>query len=53
MLYASDYTEEELTQWADKIRTWNRDTFVYFDNDFSGYAPKNALRLKELLNVLP
>ncbi len=50
MLYASDYTEEELVRWADKIRTWNKDTFVYFDNDFSGYAPKNAQRLKELLD---
>lgn len=48
-LYASDYTEEELTAWAEKIQTWNRETFVYFDNDFMAYAPRNALRLKALL----
>jgi RNA polymerase-binding transcription factor DksA len=28
---------------------WNKDTYVYFDNDAMGHAPKNALRLKELL----
>ena len=52
-LYASDYTEEELASWAGKIRTWNRDTFVYFDNDFMGNAPRNARRLKELLGSQP
>lgn len=51
MLYASEYTEEELAAWAEKIRTWNRDTFVYFDNDFMGYAPRNAQRLRELLGM--
>ena len=52
-LYASDYTEDELVQWAEKITTWNKDTFVYFDNDFMGYAPKNAHRLRELLDRQP
>lgn len=48
-LYASDYTEEELRTWAGKIRKWKRDAYVYFDNDFHGYAVKNAKRLKGLL----
>lgn len=48
-LYASEYTLEELKAWAARIRSWGRDTFVYFDNDFMGHAPKNALILKELL----
>lgn len=52
-LYASQYTEEELKTWAKKIERWNKDTFVYFDNDFMGFAPKNALRLKELLGGSP
>ncbi len=51
-LYASDYTEEELQAWAVKIKQWRRDTFVYFDNDFGGYAPKNAVRLKEILGLI-
>ncbi|MCS7203686.1 MAG: DUF72 domain-containing protein [Thermodesulfovibrio sp.] len=49
-LYASEYTEEELKTWAQKIKNWNKTTYVYFDNDFMGYAVKNALKLKELLN---
>ncbi len=48
-LYASEYTEEELLSWAEKIRSWKRTTYVYFDNDFMGYAPKNAMRLKQIL----
>ena len=48
-LYASDYSEEELNKWAEKIKRWNKDTYIYFDNDAKGHAPKNALRLKELL----
>jgi len=50
-LYASDYRDEELLSWAEKIRAWGKETFVYFDNDFMGYAPKNATRLKEILGA--
>ncbi|OPZ25071.1 MAG: hypothetical protein BWZ01_02652 [Deltaproteobacteria bacterium ADurb.BinA179] len=49
-LYASEYTETELMSWAQRIRSWDRDAYVYFDNDFMGYAPKNALRLREMLS---
>ena len=49
-LYASDYREEELVAWARKIQEWNRETYVYFDNDFMAHAPHNALRLKMLLD---
>jgi uncharacterized protein YecE (DUF72 family) len=48
-LYASEYSEEELQEYARKIRAWSKDTYLYFDNDFSGYAIKNAKRLKEIL----
>jgi len=50
-LYASDYSEEELYVWARKIKKWGKDTYLYFDNDFEGYAPKNARRLKEILGL--
>jgi uncharacterized protein YecE (DUF72 family) len=50
-LYASRYSEEELQTWAEKVSVWNRDTFIYFDNDFEGYAVHNAKRLKEILEV--
>lgn len=48
-IYASEYTEEELIYLEEKIKNWNKLTFVYFDNDFMGFAFKNALRLKDLL----
>jgi|UniRef100_A0A7C4EMD2 uncharacterized protein YecE (DUF72 family) len=48
-LYASEYTEEELKQWCQKIKSWNKTTYVYFDNDYMGYAVKNALQLKNML----
>jgi uncharacterized protein YecE (DUF72 family) len=48
-LYASEYTEKELQTYAQKIRDWSKDTYLYFDNDYKGYAIKNAKRLKEIL----
>ncbi|MBW1740927.1 MAG: DUF72 domain-containing protein [Deltaproteobacteria bacterium] len=50
-LYASDYSEEELQAWAQKIKEWGKDVYLYFDNDFEGYAVKNAKRLKEILGL--
>jgi uncharacterized protein YecE (DUF72 family) len=47
--YASDYTQEKLRGLAAKIRSWARETYVYFDNDFSGYAVRNALALSGML----
>ena len=48
-LYASEYTEQEISDWATKLKGWQKDAFVYFDNDFKGYAIKNAKMLKDLL----
>ena len=50
-LYASDYSEGELCSWARKIKKWEKETYLYFDNDFEGYAPKNAIKLKEILGL--
>jgi uncharacterized protein YecE (DUF72 family) len=50
--YQGSYSDEILAGWAGRIREWHahgRAVYVYFDNDDSGYAPQNALRLKELL----
>ncbi len=50
-LYASSYSDKQLEDYAAKIREWGREGegFVFFDNDFSGFAVKNALHLKKLL----
>jgi uncharacterized protein YecE (DUF72 family) len=47
--YQGDYSASALDRWARRISSWheeNRDVWAYFDNDDSGYAPKNALELK-------
>lgn len=50
-LYTSGYSDEELDAWAARIRAWNRDVYVYFDNDRKVRAPFDALRLAERLGV--
>ena len=53
-IYASRYTDAELTHWAGRIREWTAtgdDVYVYFDNDAEGHAPRDALRLQALLTV--
>ena len=50
-IYKSSYTEEELVRWAEVVRNWNRDAYVYFDNTMTDAAAQNALRLKELMEV--
>jgi len=52
VLYVSNYSEEQLQDWASKIRRWNNndlDVYVYFDNDADAHAVFNALRLREIL----
>ena len=49
--YGSSYDDAALRSWAERIRGWRaegRDVFAYFNNDEMGYAPRNALRLREL-----
>jgi uncharacterized protein YecE (DUF72 family) len=50
-LYASKYSLAQMEQWAKKIRGWaeTRDVFVYFNNDWFGYAIDNARELESLL----
>lgn len=52
--YQGSYSDEELSGWARKIESWSKKlnaVYVYFDNDDSGYAAHNAIRLKELLGI--
>jgi len=49
-LYASGYTDAALERWAGEIGRWGKDTFVYFDNDQKAFAPRDAMRLIELIN---
>jgi len=50
----SCYTDEELRQWASKIRAWleERDIYIYFNNDAFGFAIDNAKKLRDYINNL-
>lgn len=50
--YQGSYPDSALKHWADLISEWKshrKHVYLYFDNDDSGYAPQNALKLKQLL----
>ncbi len=49
--YAGSYTGKDIESDAKMIQTnmKGKDVFVYYNNDISGYAVKNALALKQLL----
>jgi uncharacterized protein YecE (DUF72 family) len=52
-LYASNYTEEQLKHYAGLIKKLNKTNipvYLYFDNDFEGYAVKNALQIIKMLS---
>jgi uncharacterized protein YecE (DUF72 family) len=48
-----NYSEAQLKEWARWIKRWARrgDVYAYCNNDWGGYAPRNALRLLELLKL--
>jgi len=52
-LYESGYTIAALERWAARIRDWSTacDVFVYFDNDIKVKAPRDAMRLADMLGV--
>lgn len=53
-LYTHCYTEEELCSWAEKMRGWRetKAVYCYFDNDYLGFAVRNALTLREMVLCL-
>ena len=41
---------DRTAEWAARIRSWPvTETYVYFNNDWEGFAPRNARRLRRLL----
>jgi uncharacterized protein YecE (DUF72 family) len=50
--YASNYSEDELRVLAGKIRDLKAAVYCYFNNDYMAYAPRNALRLIQILKEL-
>jgi uncharacterized protein YecE (DUF72 family) len=50
-----NYSQTELEEWARRIEGWARDGDVhaYFNNDWNGFAVRNAATLQDLLGVEP
>jgi uncharacterized protein YecE (DUF72 family) len=46
-----NYSRSELDAWAERLARWSEwlDVYAYFNNDWEGYALKNALYLKRRL----
>lgn len=48
--YRHDYSDAELAVWAEKIQAASaKRIWVYFNNDYDGYAIKNGLTLKTMM----
>ena len=49
--YRHDYSDDELRDWARRICSSNaKRVWVYFNNDFNGYAVKNAATMQQILS---
>ncbi len=48
-----NYSATELEQWGARLRRWRREreVYAYFNNDWKGYAPANALALRKALGA--
>lgn len=52
-LYASDYSDKELKDWASFAKkSKTKAIFAYFNNDANAYAVKNALSFKKFLKTI-
>jgi len=48
-----NYSDRELEEWAGRLSGWRAraDVYAYFNNDWEGFAVRNALALRELLGA--
>jgi uncharacterized protein YecE (DUF72 family) len=50
------FTREELRVWSAQVRALSsagKDVYLYFNNDWEGYAIRDAMRIQELLRIQP
>jgi uncharacterized protein YecE (DUF72 family) len=49
---SGNYSDRELDTWRRRIAAWRsrREVFVYLNNDWQGFAPRNALALRTALS---
>jgi uncharacterized protein YecE (DUF72 family) len=52
--YRHDYSTDELSKWADKIKASGaKRAWVYFNNDYEAHATRNAAKMRRLLMKSP
>ena len=51
--YAGRYSTTRLNEWSARMKNWRGDAYIYFDNDQKSAAPKDAYRLKKLIDQRP
>lgn len=51
---SGNYSQRELQTWAERVHVWRAEgqVFVYFNNDWQAFAPRNAAALLRLLDRL-
>jgi uncharacterized protein YecE (DUF72 family) len=49
-----NYSARELDEWAERVAEWRRegDVYVYFNNDWRAFAPRNAAELAKRLDII-
>ena len=50
-----NYSETELTGWGETLADWSLrgDVYAYFNNDWEGFAPRNATTLQRVVRAAP
>jgi uncharacterized protein YecE (DUF72 family) len=51
--YQETYSTDRLRRWGKQVEDWAKELaaiYIYFDNDQAGYAARNALTLKQIVN---
>jgi uncharacterized protein YecE (DUF72 family) len=52
--YRHNYSNDELSKWRDRIiASGAKRAWVYFNNDYEGFAPENAVSMRSLLKKSP
>jgi uncharacterized protein YecE (DUF72 family) len=46
---SGNYSRTEIREWESLIGSWERESWVYFNNDWEAFAPANARELRRLL----
>ena len=50
--YSGSYSDTQIRNWAERLIAWRpklKSIYAYFNNDVGGHAPKNAMKLKLLV----